>query len=66
MDMITEGYLSEFSTEFGIGDLPEDERFEHLGAWLTTRRHYSDSTFSPTDLVTGSGGERASTPLPLL
>lgn len=57
MDMITDGYLSEFSTEFEIGDLPENERFEQLGAWLTTRRHYSDSTFSPADLTTGSGGD---------
>jgi hypothetical protein len=57
MDMITDGYLAEFSTEFGLADLPEQDRFEQLGAWLTTRRHYSDSTFSPADLVTGSGGD---------
>lgn len=57
MDMITEGYLAEFSAEFGIEDLPEDDRFEHFGAWLTTRRHYSDSTFPLGDLVTGSGGD---------
>jgi hypothetical protein len=55
--MITEGYLAEFSAEFGIGDLPEDDRFEHFCAWLATRRHYSDSTFSPAELVTGNGGD---------
>jgi hypothetical protein len=57
MDMISEGYLAEFAKEFGISDLPEDDRFEQLAAWLTTRRHYSDSTFTPSDLVTGNGGD---------
>ena len=57
VDLITEGYLTEFSNEFGISDLPEEDRFEYLAAWLTTRRHYSETTFSPAELVTGSGGD---------
>jgi hypothetical protein len=57
MDRITAGLLAEFSTEFGISELPEDSRFEHLAAWLTVRRHYSESTFDPSDLVTGNGGD---------
>jgi hypothetical protein len=57
VDLITEGYLTEFSNEFGISDLAEEDRFEHLAAWLTTRRHYSETTFSPAELVTGSGGD---------
>jgi hypothetical protein len=57
MDKVTEGFLSEFSSQFGIQNLPEQDRFEHLAAWLTVRRHFSDSTFSPADLVTGSGGD---------
>jgi hypothetical protein len=57
MDKVTEGFLSEFSTQFGIGALPEKDRFEQFAAWLTVRRHYSDSTFSPADLITGSGGD---------
>jgi AIPR protein len=57
MDKVTEGFLSEFSTQFGITKLPEEDRFENFGAWLTVRRHFSDSTFTPADLVTGSGGD---------
>lgn len=57
MDKVTEGFLSEFSSQFGIETLPEPDRFEHFAAWLTVRRHYSDSTFEPADLVTGSGSD---------
>jgi hypothetical protein len=57
MDKVTEGFLTEFSAQFGIESLPEKDRFEHFAAWLTVRRHYSDSTFAPGDLVTGSGGD---------
>jgi hypothetical protein len=57
MDKITEGILAEFSREFGVSELPEDQRFEQLAAWLTVRRHYSDTTFDPSNLVTGSGGD---------
>ena len=57
MDKVTEGFLSEFSAQFSIEALEEKDRFEHFAAWLTIRRHYSDSTFAPADLVTGSGGD---------
>jgi len=51
------GVLGEFSSEFKITDLPEDKRFEHLAAWITARRHYSDTSFDPAELVTGNGGD---------
>lgn len=57
MDRITEGFLTEFSNEFGISGLPEKDRFEQFCGWLAVRRHYSDSTFDPADVVTGSGGD---------
>jgi hypothetical protein len=57
MDKVTEGFLSEFSSQFGILSLQEKERFEQFSAWLTVRRHFSDATFVPGDLVTGSGGD---------
>jgi hypothetical protein len=57
MDRITEGFLTEFSNEFGINGLQEKDRFEHFCGWLAVRRHYSDSTFDTADLVTGSGGD---------
>ncbi len=57
MDKITEALLSEFSGEFGITNLKEDHRFEHFSAWLTVRRHYSETTFDPGNLVTGKGDD---------
>jgi hypothetical protein len=57
MDRITEGFLNEFSNEFGITGLPEKDRFELFCAWLSVRRHYSESTFDPAELITGSGGD---------
>lgn len=57
MDRITEGLLSEFSGEFAIEELGEDVRFEHFATWLTVRRHYSETTFSPAELVTGNGDD---------
>ena len=57
LDRITRGLLDEFGTEFGVADLPEDRRFEHMTAWITTRRHYNDAQFDPADIVTGSGGD---------
>ena len=57
MDRITDGFLTEFSNEFGIAALPEKDRFEHFCSWLAVRRHYSEFTFEVDDLVTGSGGD---------
>jgi hypothetical protein len=57
MDRITEGFLNEFSNEFGVTGLPEKDRFELFCGWLSVRRHYSESTFDPSELVTGSGGD---------
>lgn len=57
MDMISTALLNEFSNERGIEGKPEDERFEHFTAWLTVRRHYSETTFDPADHVTGKGND---------
>jgi hypothetical protein len=53
MDLITTSLLTEFSKEFEIEDLPEDARFEMLAAYITTKRHYTE-TFSPTDVALNS------------
>jgi hypothetical protein len=57
MDRITEGFLTEFSNEFGVASMPEKDRFERFCGWLAVRRHYSESTFEPDDLMTGAGGD---------
>lgn len=57
MDRISEALLNEFSRLFGITELPEADRFEHFAAWLTCRRHYSETTFQPADLVAGKGND---------
>jgi len=56
MDRITQSLLSEFSTEHGIGSLPEDKQFEHFAGYITIRRQYSE-TFDTDDIVTGAGGD---------
>jgi len=52
MDLITTSLLTEFSKEFEIEKLREDDRFEMLSAYITTKRHYTE-TFSPGDIVLG-------------
>jgi hypothetical protein len=56
MDRISESLLTEFSGEHGISLLPEDQRFEHFAAFVTVRRHYSE-TFDTTEIVTGAGND---------
>jgi len=41
MDRITTSILEAFSKENKLETLKEDERFEHLTAYLTIRRHFS-------------------------
>ena len=57
MDKITLSLLTEFSAEFEIAKLHEDDPFEQFAAWLTVRRHYSESTFEPGELITGKGND---------
>jgi hypothetical protein len=57
MDRITNGLLGEFSKEFELTSLAEDKQFEHFSTYVTVRKHYSDSTFDPSALVTGDGGD---------
>jgi hypothetical protein len=52
MDLITTSLLNEFSEEFEITELPENDRFELLASYITTKRHYTE-TFSPSDIVLG-------------
>lgn len=56
MDRITESLLKEFSAEQELTGLEESERFEHLAAFVTIKRQYSE-TFSTSDVVTGKGGD---------
>ena len=57
MDKITAGMLKEFCGNFELSNEPEDDQFEHFAAYLTVRKHYSETSFDPTELVTGSGGD---------
>lgn len=57
MDRITTGLLSEFSGEFELSSKPEDKQFEHFATYVAVRKHYSDSTFDPSVLVTGDGND---------
>lgn len=52
MDLITTSLLTEFSKEFSVSHRAEADRFEMLSAYITTKRHYTE-TFSPTDIVFG-------------
>jgi len=36
--------------------LPEEVQFEHFAAFITVRRHYSE-TFDPGDIIVGAGGD---------
>ena len=56
MDMITKSLLDEFSLEQELGELKEDERFEHFAAYITVKRQHGD-TFSTSDVVTGKGSD---------
>jgi hypothetical protein len=56
MDLITTSLLTEFSKEYSIESLPEDQRFEIFAAYICVRRHYSE-TFDPGDIVCGHGGD---------
>ncbi len=56
MDRISESLLNEFSSEHGIAQLPESERFEHFASYITVRRQYPE-TFDTEDIVVGSGGD---------
>jgi hypothetical protein len=56
MDRITQSLLAEFSQEVAIESLPENERFEHFGAYLAISRFLSE-TFDTRDVVFGSGND---------
>jgi AIPR protein len=56
MDRITASLLAEFTAHFDLADLAEDKRFEHFAAYVTVRRHYSE-TFETLDVVIGAGAD---------
>lgn len=56
MDRITRNLLSEFSERASLGDLPESDQFEHMGAYLTLQRHLGE-TFDTREVVVGAGGD---------
>ena len=57
MDRITSGLLSEFCSEFSLSSFAEDKQFEIFATYVTVRRHFSESTFDPSTLITGAGGD---------
>jgi hypothetical protein len=57
VDKITTGMLREFCENFDLKSEAEDVQFENFATYLTVRRHYSETSFDPADLVTGSGGD---------
>ena len=56
MDRITTSILEAFSKENKLEALEEAEKFEHLTAYLTIRRHFSRA-LDTTDVVVGKGGD---------
>ena len=52
MDRVSESLLTEFSTDRGIANLPEDKRFEHFVSFITIGRHFNE-TFDTEDVSVG-------------
>ena len=52
MDRITKSLLDEFSRDYGLDGLSEDDRFEHLASYVTVHRQYSE-TFDTFEIVLG-------------
>jgi hypothetical protein len=57
MDRITTSIIEAFSKENKLERLKEDEKFEHLAAYLTIRRHFSRA-LDTAAVVVGKGGDR--------
>ena len=54
MDSVTQPLINEFSAASGIGDLPEDKKFEHFTAFGIVSSRCSEE-FDTEDLVAGDG-----------
>jgi hypothetical protein len=52
MDKVSESLLTEFSTERGISQLPEDKRFEHFVCFISVGQHYGEM-FDTEDILVG-------------
>jgi hypothetical protein len=57
VDRITSGLLTEFCSEFSLWSVAEDKQFETFSTYVSVRRHFSESTFDPSTLITGDGGD---------
>jgi hypothetical protein len=56
MDQISRGFLAEFVAAHDLDLLPEDKRFDHFSAYVTTRVHYREP-FDTHDIVVGGDGD---------
>lgn len=56
MDRITTSLLDAFSKDNGLQALNEENRFEHLAAFLAIRRHFGRA-LDTSDVVVGKGGD---------
>ena len=52
MDRITKSLLDEFSRDYDLDSLSEDDCFEHFAAYVTVHRQYSE-TFDTSEIVLG-------------
>lgn len=55
MDKITKSLLDEFSRDYGLNGLGEDDRFEHFASFVTVHRQYSE-TFDTSEIVLSDSG----------
>lgn len=55
VDRITKSLLDEFSKDFGLQRLDEDDRFEHFATYVTVHRQHSE-TFDTSEIVLSESG----------
>ena len=55
-DRILTAYLKDFSDDFGLADLDENEAFEHFVNYSIISKHHLES-FEPEDIAVGGPGD---------
>jgi hypothetical protein len=55
VDRITKSLLDEFSRDYGLDSLDEDDRFEHFASFVTVHRQHSE-TFDTSEIVLSDSG----------
>ena len=55
-DRILTSYLKDFSDDFGLADLDENEAFEHFVNYSIISKHHLES-FEPEDIAVGGPGD---------